>query len=155
MWLCTNLRFADSMWDFSFSFIIKTKVAWGSTLKNSVNSMRLVLEFTDNIIPSLYLPQCLPVRLQLCSWIRHWFQYGSESRDTMSKNFSMKTKFIYFFKKLQYNYPSLGLQEGRSNYRRSLQPSKENIQHLKNNRFLHFFSDPDPCVLNADQDPAD
>jgi hypothetical protein len=38
-------------------------------------------------------------------------------------------------------------------YRRSLQPSKENIQHLKNNRFLHFFSDPDPCVLKAD--PAD
>jgi hypothetical protein len=28
----------------------------------------------------------------------------------MGKNFSMETKFIYFFKKLQNNYPSLGLQ---------------------------------------------
>jgi len=35
---------------------------------------------------------------------------------------------------------SLNLHEGRPSYRKSLQPSKENIQHLKTWNFLTFFS---------------
>ncbi len=57
----------------------------------------IIIIIIINIVPSLYLPQCLPVRLQLCLWIRHWFQYGPESRDMMSKNCSVETKFIYMF----------------------------------------------------------
>ncbi len=34
---------------------------------------------------------------------------------------------------------SLGLHKGRPSYRRSLQPSKENIQHFKTWKFLYFF----------------
>jgi hypothetical protein len=39
-------------------------------------------------------------------------------------NYSWKKNFIFFDKKL------LGLYKGRPIYRRSLQPSKENIQHF-------------------------
>jgi len=36
-------------------------------------------------------------------------------------------------------YLSLGLHKGRPSYRRSLQPSKENIQHFKTLNFITFF----------------
>jgi hypothetical protein len=53
-------------------------------------------------------------------------------------------------------YLSLGLQKERPSYRRSLHPSKENIQHFQNMKFLDFFLvlwvifallDPDPDPL--------
>ncbi len=52
-----------------------------------------------------------------------------------------------------YNYLSLGLYKGRLSYKRSIQLSKENIQHLKTTNFFIFFLllwiiyallDPDP-----------
>ncbi len=57
----------------------------------------------------------------------------------------------------------IGLHDGRPSYRRSLLPSKENIQYLKNMKFLHFFL---LCwsvlpswirihILTEDPDPAD
>ena len=65
-----------------------------------------------------------------------------------------------------------GLHKGRSSYRRSLQPSKENIQHFKRwkicpfsnlfgsflpswirNRIRNLYADPDPAAqINADPD---
>ncbi len=60
-----------------------------------------------------------------------------------SKNWSEKNTagqfFISFWSKVVI-YLSLGLHKGRPSYRRSLQPSKENIQHFKtwNLCFLHF-----------------
>ncbi len=45
--------------------------------------------------------------------------------------------FFLFWSKIATGiYLSLGLHKGRPRYRRSLQPSKENIQHL-NHQFLH------------------
>ncbi len=42
--------------------------------------------------------------------------------------------------KLQFPYPwTLGLYKERPSYRRSLQLSKENIQHFKNMKFFNFF----------------
>jgi hypothetical protein len=40
---------------------------------------------------------------------------------------------------LPFRYWSLGLHKGRPSYRRSLQPSKENIQHFKIWKFCTFF----------------
>jgi hypothetical protein len=45
--------------------------------------------------------------------------------------------FYYIF--LIKSYLSLGLHKGHPSYRRSLQPSKENIQHFKTWSFLTFF----------------
>jgi hypothetical protein len=52
--------------------------------------------------------------------------------DLMSKigKFTVDKKFTIFEPKSAI-YLSLGLHEERPNYRRSLQPSKENIQHFK------------------------
>jgi hypothetical protein len=36
-------------------------------------------------------------------------------------------------------YLSLGLLKGHPSYRRSLKPSKENIQHFKKMNFINFF----------------
>jgi hypothetical protein len=57
----------------------------------------------------------------------------SGSRVFMTKNWRKKSWFFsssIFTKKIAI-YLSLGLHKGRPNYRRSLQPSKENIRHLK------------------------
>ncbi len=66
------------------------------------------------------------------------------------KIYSWKKIKCYFDQKLQFTYPS-GLQKGRPSYRRSLQPSKENIQHVKIWNFFSLFYgvifallDPDP-----------
>jgi hypothetical protein len=60
----------------------------------------------------------------------HWFQCGSGSRSRvlMTKNRKKFTteKKLYFWIKITI-YLSLGLHKGRSSYRRSLHPSKENI----------------------------
>jgi hypothetical protein len=50
-----------------------------------------------------------------------------ESRELMTKN---AVKIPIFLSKVTY-YLSLGLNEGRLSYRRSIQPLKENIQPLK------------------------
>ncbi len=44
---------------------------------------------------------------------------------------------IFFYQKFPFTY--LGLHKGRTSYRRSLQPSKENIQHFKTWEFFTFF----------------
>ncbi len=74
---------------------------------------------------------------------------------------SIQLKKITFFKIENYNIPTvfLGLHKGRPSYRRSLQPIKENILHLKTWKFLIFLYfcvicallDPDPLTsLNPD-----
>jgi hypothetical protein len=81
--------------------------------------------------------------------------------------------FYFFDQKIAINL-SLGLHKGCPSYRRSLQPSKENIQHFKTWKFCTFFffgghfcppgsgsgfakflnADPDPATqVNADPDP--
>ncbi len=66
-----------------------------------------------------------------------------------TKNYRRKKNLLFFFIK-NGNYLSLGLHNGRPSFRRSLQPSKENIQHFKTWNLLTFsifvghFSDPDP-----------
>ncbi len=47
-------------------------------------------------------------------------------------------KLIFYGSKISV-YLSLGLHEGRTSYRRSLQPSKENIQHFKTWMFFIIF----------------
>jgi hypothetical protein len=64
---------------------------------------------------------------------------GSGSRvwwPKIEKNYSWK-KINFFFGSKTTIYLSLGLHKGRPSYRRSLQPSKENIQHFK--KILYFF----------------
>jgi hypothetical protein len=48
----------------------------------------------------------------------------------LKKIYSWKFNFYFLDKKIAINL-SLGLHKGRPSYRRSLQPSKENIQYLK------------------------
>jgi hypothetical protein len=58
----------------------------------------------------------------------------------MTKNwtkFTGEKKFDIFLSKITI-YLSLGLHKGRPSYSRSLQPSKENIQHFKTSNFLTF-----------------
>jgi hypothetical protein len=61
----------------------------------------------------------------------------------MTKNWKKLTaekKIINFFdQKLQLQYLSPGLHKEHPSYRRSLQPSKENIQHFKKLNILIFF----------------
>ncbi len=61
--------------------------------------------------------------------------------------------YIYFFlsKIAIYRYLSLGLHKRRPSYRRSFQPSKENIQHFKTWKFCVFFLF--LCVIFALLDP--
>jgi hypothetical protein len=50
--------------------------------------------------------------------------------DQKMQNFTAEKKSYFIDKNLQAYYPWAS-KNGRSSYRRSLQPSKENIQHLK------------------------
>ncbi len=56
------------------------------------------------------------------------------------KIFTAENKFgTYFLWSKIAIYLSLDLHKGRPSYRRSLKPSKENIQHFKTWNFLNFF----------------
>jgi hypothetical protein len=55
----------------------------------------------------------------------------------LKKIYSWKTKLIEFWSKIAI-YLSLGPHKGRSSYRRSLQPAKENIQNFKTWNFFNF-----------------
>ncbi len=69
-------------------------------------------------------------------------EYRSGFRVLMTKNwkkFTAENFFFFFFFFKNCNLLSLGLHKGRSNYRRSLHPSKENIQLFKTWNFLIFF----------------
>ncbi len=97
---------------------------------------------------------------------------GSGSRvwwSKIEKNLLLEILFLFSRSKIAI-YLSLGLHKGRPSYRRSLQPSKENIQHFKRWKFCPFFNffgsflpswiririrnlyaDPDPAAqINAD-----
>ncbi len=65
----------------------------------------------------------------ILGWIPIRIQSGA--RDQKWKKFTAEKKFAI--------YLSLGLRKGRPSYRRSLQPSKMNIQHFKTWNFLIFF----------------
>ncbi len=71
----------------------------------------------------------------------HWLPI-SKSRDLMTKNWkkfaAVKLFYILFGSKIAI-YLSLGLHKGHTIYRRSIQPSKENIQHFKTWKFFTFF----------------
>jgi hypothetical protein len=51
--------------------------------------------------------------------------------DRKLKKITAEKKIKFFFGSKTTIYLSLGLHKGRPSYRRSLQPSKENIQYLK------------------------
>jgi hypothetical protein len=125
-------------------------------------------------------------------WCYHWFNadldtdpdpaffliadpdpgYGSRVWwPNIEKIYSWKFNFYHLEQKLLF-FLSLGLHKGRPSYRRSLQPSKENIQYLKPWKFWTFKfyfcvsflpswirirnlnADPDPTTqINADPDP--
>ncbi len=54
------------------------------------------------------------------------------------KKYTAWKKFKIFWLRIGI-YLSIGLYKGRPSYRRSLLPSKENIQHFKTQKFLNFF----------------
>ncbi len=82
-----------------------------------------------------------------------YFNCGSESSSRsrvlitkiLENIYSWKFFFhtwVSFYQKLQLTYTgtySLGLPKGCSSYKRSLQPSKENIQYFKTSKFFPFF----------------
>ncbi len=91
---------------------------------------------------------------------------GSGSRllwSKIDKKLLLKKKLNFFGSKTTICL-SLGLHKGRPSYRRSLQPSKENIQYWKTWKFWIFFSFCGSFLpswiririhnLNADPDPA-
>ena len=93
----------------------------------------------------------IPIRIQR-------IQSGSRGFDgqKLKKNYSWKKFVICFWSKTTV-YLSLGLHKGRPSCKRSLQLSKENIQHFKTWNFLIFlllwiiFALPDPLTrLNRD-----
>jgi hypothetical protein len=61
----------------------------------------------------------------------HSMEFGSGSRDLMTKNWKNlqleNTAFFFFYQTAIYWDFSLHLHKGRTSYRRSLHPSKENI----------------------------
>ncbi len=69
---------------------------------------------------------------------------GTGSRVLMTKMWGKNTaeKLIYLFliKKKIAIYLSLGLHKGRPRYRKSVQPSKENIKHFKKLNLITFFN---------------
>ncbi len=97
----------------------------------------------------------MPIRIRIISGSRVLF---------MTKNWKnwQLTKFFFFFRSKIAIYLSLDLHKGRPNYRRSLQPSKENVHTWKHEISWHFsflwvifaLLDPDPLTwLNPDLDP--
>ncbi len=83
---------------------------------------------------------------------------------------AVKLFYTVFFGSKIAIHLSLGLHEGHTSYRRSLQPSKVNIKHIKTWTFFIFFyvwgslsswiririrkAEPDPATkINADPDP--
>ncbi len=53
----------------------------------------------------------------------------------IKKKFTAQKNYIFLIKKLQ----KIGLQKERTSYRKSLQPSKKNIQNFKTWKFFTFF----------------
>ncbi len=67
---------------------------------------------------------------------------GSGSRvwwPKIERIYSWKFLFLFSWSKIAGFLSLLGLNKGRPSYRRSLQPSKENIQHFKTWKFCTFF----------------
>ncbi len=100
----------------------------------------------------VYLLSRPVVRIRIhCVWIRiHYFRLnryrsGCGSNPDpgfwwleIGKNLQLEKNLIFFWSKIA-NYLSLGLHQVRPCYRRSLQPSKENIQNFKKWNFINFF----------------
>jgi hypothetical protein len=76
------------------------------------------------------------MRIRIRIWIKHFFlcadpDSGSGFDDLkLKKIYSWKFLFLVSLSTIAI-YLSLGLHKGRPSYRRSLQPSKEKIQHFK------------------------
>ncbi len=84
------------------------------------------------------------IRIQHFRLNRYRSGSGSGSRALMTKNrekkLQLKQKFNFFWiKNYKLPYLSRGLHKDRSSYRRSLQISKEAIQHFKTWAFKNFF----------------
>ncbi len=62
----------------------------------------------------------------------------SGSRVLMTKNWKIQLKFYFLLSKIAI-YLSLSLHKGRPNYRRSLQPFKENIRYFKKWNSITYF----------------
>jgi hypothetical protein len=73
----------------------------------------------------------------ILGWKLIWIQGFDDQK--LEKIYSWKKITFFGDQKLQLTYLALGLHKGRPIYRRSLQISKENIQHFKTWNFLIFF----------------
>ena len=113
------------------------------------------------------------MRIRIRIWIQHFSNCGSGFRiqitdpdpgfdDLKFKKFIAGNLISFSWSKIAI-YLFLGLHKGRPSYRRSLQPSKENIQYLKTWKFWTFFNFCGSFLpswiririrnLNADPDP--
>ncbi len=114
------------------------------------------------------------MQIRIRIWIQHFFELriripdpdlGSGSRllwPKIDKKLLLKKNNKFFGSKTTI-YLSQGLHKGRPSYRRSLQPSKQNIQYLKTWKFWTFFNFCGSFLpswiririrnLNADPDP--
>ncbi len=95
----------------------------------------------------------LRIRIHIPMRIQIQFQNQGFDDQKLKKNIQLEIFFIFWSKIKAKGYPS---------YRRSLQPSNDNIQHLKTSQFFIILFlwvtfavlNPDPGVQIADPDPA-
>ncbi len=80
------------------------------------------------------------IRIRIRQFKRIWMDPdpGFWWRKIEEKNAAENVFYIFFRSKIVI-YLSLGLHKGRLSYRRSLQPSKENIQNFKKIKIYNFF----------------
>ncbi len=119
-----------------------------------IDLMRIWIRIRIQHFFYLWIRIQVPMRIQI--------QIQGFEDQTLEKIYSWNFLYTFFWSKTAI-YLSLGLPKGRPSYRRSLQPSKENIQQFKTWKFLYFFLflwvifdplDPDPSTqINADPDP--
>jgi hypothetical protein len=76
------------------------------------------------------------IRIQHLRLNTDWIQ-GFKDKKSIKKFTAEKREFFVLSK--MSTYLSLGLHKGRPSYRRSLQPSKKNIQQFKTSNFSVFF----------------
>ncbi len=79
------------------------------------------------------------IRIQLFMWIRIRIRIQGFDDQKLKKKMQQKSFCLSFFRSIIAIYLSLGLYKGRPSYSRSLQSSKENIQHFKKNKIYQLF----------------
>ncbi len=102
---------------------------------------KVILEPYGNAIPPPPLTEVIEKHRTGQCFASGFVDFGSGSRVLMTKSwkkiYSWKRNLICFWSKIAIDL-SLVLHKGRASYRRSLQPPKEHIQHLKTWNFVTF-----------------